>query len=378
MLRSWLMDASADERNAPCHAKDENRVGQILFQSGMGDPLPAGNCYILRALSMGLLNRQAPDYESWLTILEEHVQRQEEPRMWQALAYSELTYLGNAERSRAAALLAAIFERFPELLDVRQGLHLLNQHMGWLPDALTRSWLETLRDRGTVWHAQAFGELMVLRAYRRPDDSWARAEIERLVEASNTTDDSIIASRHGIAFMCALAVREEVLLAVADLWLVRLAETEQTAISAALLEAFPYGDPLPYSARIDALLTVFETHPFHLRHDGIGGLLHTMQAYVRPAPNRVIRLANAIIDMLGNDLADIRLRAAAHASDLVDLALTLQDIPDQLLAGLDLFERLQDLNLGEVEAVLNEREAQPGVQPAPRRRPRRAPQRRAR
>jgi hypothetical protein len=137
-----------------------------------------------------------------------------------------------------------------------------------------------------------------------------------------------------------------------------------------VLDVFRYNDPPPHDAWVDALLDAFATHPFHLRQARIDGLLHALHSYVTYVPERVIRLANTVVDALCQSLGDIQGHAGTYAPLLVDLALTLQDIPGQLAAGLDLFERLQDLDLSEIEEVLNERETQPGTQPAPRRRPR--------
>lgn len=195
-------------------------------------------------------------------------------------------------------------------------------------------------------------------------------EIELLVEAPETSEETVLASRHSVAFMAALALRQGVLLDLAGSWLVRLAESEQPAISAAIQDAFPNEDAPPYDSHVDRLLAVLEAHPYHLQQDRISGLMHALATYAARVPERVIRLAAAVMETFGPDPAEMRRKAVRYGSNLLDLALTLQDIPGHVAAGLDLFERLQDLGLTDVEAVLNEREAHPGGLRTPRRQPR--------
>lgn len=360
LLESWLtnVDSMVADKD---HVEDKARPARrILFETGIGHSLPEGNYAILRALLAGLLNRPLSEYDRWLTILEQHLLRREAPRVWQALAHNDLLHLDRANHVRAAALLDGIFGRVPELFDVRPGLYVLDRHQTWLPIALTRGWLETLYARGSRWHAQAYGELLVLRTFRIPGDAWASTEIDRLVASPPSSEPTLTAARHGIAFMSGYIMHEELSRERVGDWLVRLGATQQPAITAALLDVFRFADPPSYDEQIDKVLEVFELHPFHLRNGHLDGLIRAMQAYVNYAPERVTRLASAMINSFSQNEA--KSSAEHYASELVDLALTLQDIPGHMEAGLNLFECIQELNLSAVEQVLKEHEVQLGTQ----------------
>lgn len=355
LLRSWLRETTGRSHDADHEQGKDVPLRCILADHGGLFSLPSGNYPILRALSLGLLRRQLPDVKSWITIIAEHAERQEEPRVWQALARHELNYLVNVDPLRGSEILSKLFQRCPELLDVCQGLTLLGDCQHHLPAELTRSWLAMLRQRGTKWHAQAYGELLVLRACHQIDAVWTLGEIQRLLACDQTVEQDVESIHHGIAYMAAWAIAEERALKPAFDWLLRLGRTEHPAIRAALLSVFRYQQTPSYDHRIQDLLSLFIAQPYHLQSPELGDLLSALGEYVSVAPALVLALAHALLDVPAAEGEPMQ-PAARHVSELIDLALTLQNMPGQLDAGLDLFERLQSLNQYECELVLQEGE----------------------
>lgn len=374
LLRSWLRETTGRGHDADHEPGKDLPLRSILADHGGLFSLPGGNYTILRALSLGLLQRQPPDVQSWISIVAEHAERHEEPRVWQALARHELKYLVSVDPSRGSEVLSKLFPQCPELLDVCQGLILLIDCQYRLDPELTRSWLAMLRQRGNAWHAQAYGELLVLRACHQIDTVWTLDEIQRLLACDPTTEPGVEAVRHGIAFMAAWAIAEEQAPELTFDWLLHLGKTEHPAIRAALLSVFRYQQIPAYSDRIKDLLSLFIAQPYHLQSPELGELLSALGEYVSFAPELVLALAHTLLDVpaaAGEHMQP----AARHVSELIDLALTLQNMPGQLEAGLDLFERLQSLNQYECELVLKEgeafylhRAARRGVRPRRRRR----------
>ena len=374
LLRSWLRQTTEKGHDADYEPGKALPLRSILDGHGGLCSLPSGNYRILRALSLGLLQRQPPDVQSWISIVAEHAERQEVPRVWQALASHELKYMVSVSPSRGSEILSKLFPRCPELLDVRQGLILLLDCQRRLAPELTRSWLAMLRQRGNGWHAQAYGELLVLRVYHQVDTEWTRSEIQRFLANDYAAEPHPDAVRHGIAFMAAWAIAEEKAPELTFDWLLHLGKTEHPAVRAALLSVFRYQQIPPYNHRTKELLSLFIAQPYHLQSPELGGLLSALGEYVSFAPELVIALAHALLDVpaaAGEHMQP----AARHVSELIDLALTLQNMPGQLEAGLDLFERLQSLNQYECELVLKEGDAfylhpavRRGVRPRRRRR----------
>ena len=71
-------------------------------------------------------------------------------------------------------------------------------------------------------------------------------------------------------------------------------------------------------------------------------------------PLMVARATNAILDVSGHAVGNIRSRWARDSRELVQISMTLQKIDVSRAAGLDLFERLMDLGAYEIDTVLRE------------------------
>lgn len=67
--------------------------------------IPHGNYPTLNALTVGLLNREKPDWSRWLSTLEQHLQRPEEPAVWKAMRRVLMSVM-NAGEKRGLAFLA--------------------------------------------------------------------------------------------------------------------------------------------------------------------------------------------------------------------------------------------------------------------------------
>ncbi len=359
ILESWLENTPTDDDASAVELPPAGRSSRILYSGHGLSMLPQGNYPALRALFCGLARREPPAWDEWISALETHLQRQEQTRVWQALASRDLRFLVRVDPTRASRFLQSLIERFPDLIATTEGLVLADQFQSRLPPELTQTWFEQVRARGTVWHAQAFGEMLVLRHSRLPDDSWARSQIEAMIVATEPFDEITVAIRRGIGFASALLWHEGSTVAEASAWLCRLASWEDPSITAAIMDLFRYDDAPPFDSQVEALLAIVEAHPVHLRHDNLEGFLDALGGYLTQVPERVAGIAFAVVDAFQQELGDLRLAAARYGGSLLDLALTLQGTPGQLERGLDLFERLQDLNLSEVEEVLEERASQP-------------------
>ena len=69
---------------------------------------------------------------------------------------------------------------------------------------------------------------------------------------------------------------------------------------------------------------------------------------------RVGRAALAILDECGETIGDVRTGWAASGVDLIDIALTLQRMPDTSFCGLQIFERLMAANAYRIDDVLTD------------------------
>lgn len=354
LLQTWLIDGTGIGYQEELKERDSVSPRSILRHGSYVWAYPSGNFPTLRALSVGYLCRQPPDVDRWFAVLTAHLNRTENPQVWQALTTNELWELSKVERSLATEFLRKLVEKCPELLNIRGGLELIAHFQKWLPPDLTRSWLELLYQKGTRWSAQAYAELLVVRAQLLPEDSWAPSEIERLLSLDCSSSDQIAGVHEGIALMSGVAVLNGKLGQTAAQWLVRLKTSRLPGVTAGILTVFPLQDAVAYGEDIEVLLQLLADQPHHLQRSDLKGLLDALRDYSRFAPELVLAIAKHLVEQNVARKKEGPKAIARHVSELVEIAIQLQEIDGFSEAGLDLFDKLQTLNHPDVEIVLDE------------------------
>ncbi|MCB5423780.1 ATP-binding protein [Altererythrobacter sp. CC-YST694] len=107
--RRLAMDAENERRNA----REKTVPDPIVFAShrlGGMRIVPQDNYSILDAIFHGLIGRDDRAFDQWLTILERHAARAEDPHIWSFLLLSEGRWLYWADRERVRQLLADLWK----------------------------------------------------------------------------------------------------------------------------------------------------------------------------------------------------------------------------------------------------------------------------
>ena len=192
LLEGWITDwrpdvADEEVRAGNEHAKfsnqegsNEARRGSLLWGLGGFGMLPGGNYPFLDALMAGYLLRKPEDADGWLTVLERHLGRDEDPKVWNALAL-HLQYLVRADRPRAIGLFESLLELQPGVFHAVSGTRLVGRILDWIPNELLGGITDYWVAGDWASGPQAAGEVWALKLCRRPDDPEARARVEQFL-----------------------------------------------------------------------------------------------------------------------------------------------------------------------------------------------------
>ena len=150
--------------------------------------------------------------------------------------------------------------------------------------------------------------------------------------------------RLGVAHTLVKAWREPELRALTTPLLVRLASAADGPVVDALGSVFLKTDPLPPDDHTRELLEAFLNRP-SIPSGGTEFLVRRLKGLLCEGWNPLLvhAVADALTREAGSALRDIRTATPRSAGDLADIALTLHRIPETRTHGLDLFERLMDL-----------------------------------
>lgn len=180
-VRRMNLDAANEERNR----KDEPKTASAVifgnrFGGGVGI-LPQDNYAYLAAMASGVLCREPAERDEWLGILERHVDRADDPHIWEALLLYHGPTLFWANRERTLELFGRIWQRFPEALTIFAGGRLWAYRAMLPPDVQTgmlARWIEQDGDKG----AQAAGEFAMAAKIVGGDDDPLRDFATAMVE----------------------------------------------------------------------------------------------------------------------------------------------------------------------------------------------------
>ncbi len=285
---------------------------------------------ILYCLFAGYVRRGPRGYDPWMDVLDEHLERDDDVQVWQSLARRVLVWTTAAATERAEPFLNRLRSRYPALTSSREGFVLLDRVQDKLDRGTTRRWIEEIRSDGDPWRDQAFGELLVLRVWRCPDDPWPRERIDSLPASEG-------AVHRGVVFMIVRLLRDGHEFDEAMVWLERLAQFEDEHISSALHGAvWKFRDQRPCVSG-GRLLGILARTPFHLRYSPSFNLLHVLEQYLVDYPVLVTDVCEKLLEITRGHTGDPR--------ELLRLILAIEAKDDQAEAGLRMFERACDLEL---------------------------------
>ena len=316
--------------------------------------MPHGNYPPLHALFLGYLLRKPADANGWLSVLERHSRRREDPRVWIALSGHELTFLGQADRERASHLLESVLAQ-PQVLGSENATRLIARLHGWLPSSLTHFCLEQWKDGRWRSGPQAAAEMAMLRHGLVPEDVYCSELVENIINSKVTNIEQLPAMKIGITF------------AAGEIWDFPKARSEATRVLLAVLpctnESMVYAwwtvFNSPWAMADDCSRKILDAVSLNrelLRVQHGGQLVDRLKELLEQSlePERVCLVVTALLDECGDAVGDFRTAWATSAGDLVDIALTLQRLPGTSLCGLQIFERLMACNAYQIEDVIRD------------------------
>jgi hypothetical protein len=348
LFESWLVD----DTNVQDVVRDESveRSDSLLFGLRGGGVLPGGNYPKLSVLTTAYLARQKPRFDDWISMLERHLERQESPKVWRALARS-LEAVLVVEPTRAEAFLDGVFSRYPVVRDSRDGLAIIAHAMHRLPIDTVQRWMTELESGNWVRRSQAYGELLVLLATRKSATEESRNRLERELTAY-ATDPVHTGIALGIAHSAArLWSVPERRLAVTDI-LVRLIPSAQGPIAEAVMHGFQHDDAVIWDDATRTLLKALLAAPAVLLAEKGVSFVERLQELLPAGADLVADITLALAGSAAQERGDYLL---SHGSELVDLATTLQRLGSPVREkGLDLFETLLEHQAYGAKALLAE------------------------
>lgn len=298
---------------------------------------PNGNYPTLSALTASCLSSEPSRVDRWLGILERHAVQSESPKVWEALLQQELLGLRMAERSRAESLIDKLVDGSPSIVNGSAWVHFVARAYHWSSPASVQRWV--MRTVNDTTNGQGSGELIGLRHALFPAEIWSRELAHSLA-----TGGSSLASR-GLAYCVAHLWHAPTTRPVVHPLLLQLLCSGDEQVLTALSELF-LNDGFAADAETRELLDAFAASPNVLKKGRAERLPELLVKLVSADPERVCRVAHALLDTAGDQMGNIATSWYLSTEWLLDIALKLQDMGNmERAAGSMLFERMLEFNI---------------------------------
>lgn len=300
--------------------------------------LPQDNFTLLAAMAAGLLGRAEPDWDGWLSALERHVDRSEDPAIWTALLIFRGQPLFWADRPRAMRLLQTIWERFPAAFSDKSVANFLWRNRDLVADEVMKAIRDHWLTSNDTESRQAAGELLMATVLLYPKDETAFLQLQQILAGPDTPE------RLGALFAASAAWNEDspALRPGAHRVLMLFARQAHGHDAVAIAGTVSHRDPRTADVFAKELLGAIASNPAVLRVCLNRSFTRDLQELLLSPgfEELVLELAEHCTELMF--AKDDRVRMP-YGESLVSVSIALQRSMDPLRSrAMDLYERLLD------------------------------------
>ncbi len=353
ILRGWLTSWRPPVQTST--TEEQSDVESVIWQSHRMIMLPHGNYPILETISRACLLPKPPLTDRWLSILEEHLLRDEDPEVWKVLSIYWLPNLAFADKNRSGHFLDTLFSKYPQVISSADGAVLIARTQSWVRESFVSKWLKQLIDSNWKFGAQAYAEIILLRHAWFPECNLAKEAIKDILSVKHEGSEKMTDLLVGIAYTAVELWSELQYRTLGTEFLLRLISTPDNRVRRAVSHIFGRENTLFYDNNMKRILDSLCIYPEVLANDRTGYLIEALEDIVIIDPDRVYQICSAIVNKLGKKLTDISRSSAIWSENIINIALALNrlDTPHRE-RGLELFEKLLNLGVWRVRETLLE------------------------
>ncbi|MBW2031601.1 MAG: ATP-binding protein, partial [Deltaproteobacteria bacterium] len=317
LLEQWLTEDPYPSLEERSHEREEEETRQsILWGYGFTFSLPGGRDVYIEAIANGYLLRDPPAYAAFSEIIESRLILEDHPDIWKVSLHS-MSFLFNWDRAKATHYFDQVITRFKEVRESKLGVLEMGRvlHLLFEEETIER-WLTLLRDSRTPFSQQAFGELVMLCVFYRPEDNWARGQIETCLN-----NKEAIGIHRGLAFA---AANNWNLLSHQDLCaevLTRLSESDDEIVQEAISQVFKYGEQVILNDNMKRIIEGILPYDQVLLKSA-DRLIEGIMDQTTTEPEIIGRVCNRVLDAGKTEIQNIGSRLALVAEAIVSIALT--------------------------------------------------------
>jgi hypothetical protein len=350
LIRDWYREEdypSLEESDSSGEERQEIE-DSILWGYDGGYSLPGGRDVYIETIALGYLLREPPIYVEFATFIEEMLNNERHPRIWQ-ITMHWMKFLFNWDKDRASGYYDSLLMAVPEVTARKLGILEVAKIMPMVPDKeLLQNWILQIGSSGCDICEQAYGELLVFYYLIHPGDEWGKKELHAIL-----SDLQSIKKQRGAAFAASNNWHHHKHQAICSEIILALSSTNDPITQKAISQLFLYGETIPLGEEMKAILEEIS------KNDGI--LIQSSERLVEGLidnteiePGLIGLICYRIVEIGKEEIKNPGTRYSLVAEPIVSIAITLHRMsPPHREFGLSLFEELIESNIPQARHALD-------------------------
>jgi hypothetical protein len=356
MLLSWLNHAEADAEEPDDEDTKESKIPDtsVLYSGSTLLSRPSGRMNFIGAIVEGLLSQSPSAVERCFDFLDRLAITERRPGIWADVVF-QTAYLNRGHSQRFTKLFSTLVASVPRFLSCPSTTFAWANIAGFTnPVTDEQAWFANLLEKNFPYFRQIAGELLFLIHANGPTD-WSKDKVNKSLRGE--LGDYFL---QGLAYaaaahICCPPVRD----LTADVLTTGLLSQNEKVVGAAWtlcnhIRVEGWNDTS--KRMVLALLDAKDP----LSHD-LSVLCHQLEPIVASDPDTCFAVCQKIVEKFAARLADPSDNLSSAAEDIINIALTVQRFGHLRQPGLELFEKLLEMNVSEAMKAANLLNDRPGT-----------------
>ena len=356
IIETWINKDGDKWTITDSRENDKQRKESLIWKNHGGYVVPQGNYTLIETISYGLILREEPQYSSWINFLERCLKINDTVRYWEYLQITLVSYyLSQCAQESAIGFLKKLHHQYPEIITGREFGIVLANAVHWMKEESINEWMNKIYSLNTPKVKQLFGEILGFRLVKNNGFEWCSEHYNRVL--NNHETDVLI----GLAYTFEKLWDYIEFRSSCSKYFIDLLKLKNNEVDEILLKIFYQEQHIDASPIFEAVFDELLNNGTFERSEG-RFITRSITKLTRLLPDKVYKASQQMINGAGKDLGDIRTSAAADAPELVTIAITLHNLGASYQnKGLNLFEKLLELNAYKADEVLYAVDSRPRI-----------------
>ncbi|MGR3179968.1 MAG: phosphoribosyltransferase-like protein [Candidatus Anammoxibacter sp.] len=350
LLKTWMIDDDHPNVNESKDNDDKKEVrnDSILWGHGGMYALPGGRGVFIDSIALGYLLQKRPKYEEFADFIITMLDNERHPDIWD-MTFHHMISLFNWDKEKATKYYDQVLKVCPDVIENKSGIvafantfhHVMDKH-------IIQNWITQIRNSGSDFHKQAFGELLMFYTFLHSNDQWAKQQLNDVLD--NT---QYYREQRGVAFAAAHNWKQAEMRTICNEMLINLSTTKDEITQKAISLVFLHNENMSFDEDMKRLINAI------LKNDNIliksaERLVEGVESYTSTEPEIVSNICVRVIEVGKEEVKNIGSSFSLVAESLVSIALTLHHMPSPSREkGLEIFESLIESDISYARQALD-------------------------